>query len=206
MAVPTTWKTLIFISLLALVGGEGAAQEPDFLPLQPDKLEWAQQVARHAKVRKDSNLLAESHYLFGKIYEASGNYLEAKRHYFQSLRIQEVRGYVFGLVRLYCRLATVERIQLHYGEAFRYARLGLQIAEQSKDDQARLMVYSYMSELYADVNEREHEGLSAEAPKASYDSLLHYLRKQEPIARRIGKPFDIMGLDIDWGGNAPEKR
>lgn len=201
MAVPTTWKTLIFICLLALWGGYGTAQAPDFLPLQPDKLQWAQQVARHAKVRKDSNLLAESHYLYGKTYEAAGNFLEAKRHYFQSLRIQEARGYAFGLVRLYCHLSTLESIQLHYGEAFRYARHGLRIAEQSNDDQTLLMVYSYMSDLYAGFNERERAGpaADADASKASYDSLLHYLRIQEPIARRIGKPFDILGMDIRLG-------
>lgn len=208
MALFASMKTLLILCLMAAVGGKSAAQAPDFLPLQPDKLEWAQQVARHAKVRKDSNLLAEYHYLYGKIYEASGNYLEAKRHYFQSLRIQEARGYAFGLVRLYGRLATLERIQLHYGEAFRYARLGLRIAERSNDDQARLMGYSYMSDLYTGFNERERAGPAADAgaPKASYDSLLHYLRIQEPIARRIGKPFDILGMDIRLGREMLRKK
>mgnify|MGYP000162043600 CR=1 FL=1 len=200
MALSASMKTLLVLCLLAAVGGEGAAQEPDFLPLQPDKLEWAQQVARHAKVRKDSNLLAESHYLFGKTYEAAGNFLEAKRHFFQSLRIQEARGYAYAQVRLYRHLATVETNQLHYGEAMRYARIGLRIAEQSKDDKALNMAYGKMFEVYSDLSGLERTNITANVPKPSYDSLLHYLRKQEPIARRIGKPFDIMVLDSRLGG------
>lgn len=199
MALSASMKTLLILCLLALMGGKGAAQAPDFLPLQPDKVEWADQVGRHAKVRKDSNLLAEHHYLYGKIYEAAGNFLEAKRHFFQSLRIQEARGYAFGLVRLYCRLATLEIHQLHHEEAFRYARLGLRIAERSNDDQARLMVYSFMYELYAEVNAREYYGMALDSPKASHDSLLHYLKKHEPIASRIGKPFDILAIDFRLG-------
>lgn len=95
-------------------------------------------MGRHAKVRKDSNLLAEYHHLYGKIYEAAGNYLVSKQRYLQSLRIQEVRGYDLAMARLYAHLSNVESLQLNRGEALRYARLGVKIAERSKSDEAIL--------------------------------------------------------------------
>jgi two-component sensor histidine kinase len=199
MRLSASLKFLLGIGLAVWATGQSAAQEPDYLPLQPDKVEWADQVGRHAKVRKDSNLLAEYHYLYGKIYEASRNFLMAKRHYFQSLRIQEARGYAYAQVRLYCRMAVIENDQLHFGEAFRYARLGLRIAEQSNDDQARLMAYNYMYELYSGVNNREGVILATDIPRPSCDSLLHYLRKQEPVVRRIEKPLEIIGLNSRLG-------
>ncbi|MPR33477.1 sensor histidine kinase [Salmonirosea aquatica] len=200
MRLSASLKFLLGIGLAVLVTKQSAAQEPDYLPLQPDKVEWADQVGRHAKVRKDSNLLAEYHYLYGKIYEASGNFLVAKRHYLQSLRIQEAQGNLFAIVRLYCRLSTAEKIQLHKAEALRHARLGLRIAEQNKNDELLKLAYGQMVTLYTDYNHIPKDKiLTTDASEANSDSLLKYLNKYEPIARRIGKSADIMGLDTRLG-------
>lgn len=205
MVLPPSVKYLIALSLLVLSGVECAAQAPDFQPLQPDKVEWADQVGRHAKVRKDSNLLAEHHFLYGKIYHAAGNHLMAKRRYLQSLRIQERRGYALALVRLYGQLAALESSQLNQAEAFRYARLGLQIAERSKTDQALLRAYGMMSILNTNLVTTDSL-IAGDAPRPLHDSALYYLHKVEPITRRIGKPFDLLALDRMLGGEMHKRK
>lgn len=205
MALPASIRYLIVLSLLTVWGVECAAQAPDFQPLQPDKVEWADQVGRHAKVRKDSNLLAEYHYLYGKIYEASGNYLEAKQHYLQSLRIQEARSYALALNRLYQHLSNVESLQMNYGEALRYARLGIQTAERINSDEALLRAYGSMTILYLSRTWKDTL-VTLHAPKPMHDSALYYLHKTEPIARRIGKPFELLVLDHMLGGEMLRKK
>ncbi len=205
MALPPFLMYLLALSLLVLSGVECAAQAPDFQPLQPDKVEWADQVGRHAKVRKDSNLLAEYHFLYGKIYSAAGNHLMAKRRFLQSLRIQERRGYALALVRLYGQLAALESSQLNHAEALRYARLGLQIAERSKLDQALLRAYGMMSILYS-YRAPADTLIAVDSPRPLHDSALYYLHKTEPIARRIGKPFDLLALDRMLGGEMHRRK
>lgn len=191
-------KLLIAISLLTIWGTWATAQAPDFQPLQPDKVEWADQVGRHAKVRKDSNLLAEYHYLYGKIYQASGNYLMSKKHYLHSLCIQEARGYAWGLVRLYGQLTSVEQLQVNHTQSLRYAMMGLKIAEQSNLDQARLHAYGVLIFLYSE-RAASDTLIELNTPHPYHDSAVYYLSKAEPIARRIGKPFDLMTLDMQFG-------
>ncbi len=194
MRLSTSLKFLLGIGLAFWSTGQSAAQAPDFLPLQPDKVEWADQVGRHAKVRKDSNLLAEYHYLYGKTYEASGNYLVAKRHYLKSLRIQEARGYALALAKIYERLSAVERSQLNHREALRYARLGVQMAERTNNDETRIRAYGTMTFLYSGWAAADSL-LTTDALKTRHDSALSYLHKTEPIVRRIGKPLDLLLLD-----------
>lgn len=181
---------LLWIGFLLTIG-RGLAQQPKFLPLQPHKLQWAQQVLKDAKAKKDSLMLAEAYYLFGKTYEATGDYFTAKRYYMQSLRILEPRGDSEELSRLYVRLADLGFTFYNYADALRYARLALAVAQRIGSDKALLRAYSQMRGFYYTDWSQMPSQTNRNLPKPNYDSVLYYLKKIEPLARRSPDPLEL---------------
>lgn len=181
---------LLWIGVLLTIG-RGVAQQPKFLKLQPHKLQWAQQVLKDAKAKKDSLMLAEAYYLFGKTYEATGDYLTAKRYFMQSLRILEPRGDSEELSRLYVRLSGLGFMFYNYDDALWYAQLSLAVAQRVRSDKALGRAYSQMRALHdADWSQMPGQ-TNRNLPKPNYDSVLYYLKKIEPLARRSPDPLEL---------------
>ena len=78
-------KALIILVVVSSVGSIAQPPTSHFLPLQPHKVQWANAVIKNALKTKYTIQLAEGWYLYGKIYEASGDYLTAKRYFLRSL-------------------------------------------------------------------------------------------------------------------------
>jgi len=162
----------------------GVAQQPTVIKLQPHKVQWANAVIKNALKTKDTLQLAEGYYLYGKIYEAAGDYLSAKRYFIKSLRILDPRGDSFELSRLYLRLSGLGFTFFNYDDASRYAQLSLAVAQRIGSDKALLRAYSQMRGVH-DTDWAQMPGLTNKnLPGPNYDSVLYYLKKLEPLARR----------------------
>jgi two-component sensor histidine kinase len=198
-------KSFGWMFLLAFVLEEGRAQQPKFLPLQPHKVQWANAVIKNALKTKDTIQLAEGYYLYGKIYEASGDYLTAKRYFMRSLRIQEKRGDSEELARLYTRLSGLGFTFYNYADALRYAQLSLAVAQRMGSDKALLRAYAQMRGIHETDWTRMEGKSNKNAPKPNYDSVLYYLRKIEPLARRSPDPLELATVN-NYLGNELRRR
>jgi len=175
--------------LMGCISTFGYTQSSHFLPLQPHKVQWANAVIKNALKTKDTLQLAEGWYLYGKIYEAAGDYLAAKRYFMRSLRIQEKRGDSFELSRLYFRLTEIERVLFHYEDAYRYAQLALQVAERINSTKALSLAYSSLQTIH-EIDWSEG-GKKNNYPSPNHDSVLYYLRKKEKLILAHGNPMDV---------------
>ena len=185
---------LLWIGFLLTIG-RGVAQQPKFFKLQPHKLQWAQQVLKDAKAKKDSLMLAEAYYLFGKTYIASGDYFTAKRYFMQSLRIIEPRGDSEELVRLYMYLGNLEAKSYNYASVFRYAHLSLAVAQRIGSHKALGRAYSQMWGLHEADWSQMPEQTNRNLPKPNYDSMFYYLKKIELLARRSPDPIELASVN-----------
>lgn len=174
-----------------LLAIESGAQQPKFLPLQPHKVQWANAVIKNALKTKDTLQLAEGYYLYGKIYEAAGDFLTAKRYFIKSLRIQEKRGDSEELVRLYARLVTLGYTFYNYADALRYAQLSLAVAQRIGSEKALLRAYSQMRGIHETDWSHIPGQTNKSLPKPNYDSVLYYLKKLEPLARKSPDPIEL---------------
>lgn len=190
-------KALIILVMVSSVSSIAQSPNAHFLPLQPHKVQWANAVIKNALQTKDTIQLAEGWYLYGKIYEASGDYLTAKRYFLRSLKIQEKRGDSFELSRLYFRLTEIERTLFHYKEAYRYAHLALQVAERINSPKALSLAYSSVQSIH-DMDWSEG-GKNIKYPSPNYDSVLYYLRKKEKLVNSYGNPMDVRAVMINLG-------
>ena len=167
------------------------AQSPRFLPLQRHKVQWANAVIKNALKTKDTLQLAEGWYLYGKIYQASDDWLTSKRYFLKSLRIQEKRGDSYELARLYIRLSGLEGQLFHYAESAHYAQLAKQVAERIRSDKALSLAYGAMQGLY---ETDWSEGGAKPYPTPNLDSSLYYLKKREKLAIETGNQLDLAAI------------
>lgn len=192
-------RVLIILVMMSTTSSFVQSQSPNarFLPLQPHKVQWANAVIKNALKTKDTIQLAEGWYLYGKIYEASGDYLTAKRYFLRSLKIQEKRGDSFELSRLYVRLTNIERTLFHYKEAYRYAQLALQVAERINSSKALSLAYSSVQSIHG--MDWSEGGKNVKYPSPNYDSVLYYLRKKEKLVNSYGPPMDVRAVMVNLG-------
>ena len=190
-------KALIILVVVSSVGSIAQSPNAHFLPLQPHKVQWANAVIKNALQTKDTIQLAEGWYLYGKIYEASGDFLTAKRYFMRSLRIQEKRGDSFELARLYFRLTEIERTLFHYKDAYRYAQLALQVAERINSTRALSLAYSSVQSIHE--SDWSEGGKNMTYPSPNYDSVLYYLRKKEKLVLTHGNPMDVRAVMTNLG-------
>ncbi|MFC5413175.1 sensor histidine kinase [Larkinella bovis] len=149
------------------------------LKLQTEKLLFADSVYRAAIVQNDTVQLAEAAYLYGKIYNAAGDYLTSQRFFFRALGKLEPRGDSYELGRLYHRLYIIENEQQHYKEAYQYARLSMDVFQRIKSEKGLMRSYNALADLHAYGLPRIEQ---KENKSSFYDSTLHYFRKAEQIA------------------------
>lgn len=174
----------------------GFAQKPLVLPLQQHKLLYADTVYRQAVANKDSLLLAEAYYLYGKTYEAAGDLLTSQRWFLKSLAILEPRGDSFNLSRLYYRLSMSEHRQGHYKETLRYAQLSLAVARRIRSDQALSRAYSVMETVYAtDWSTAK----TSNSPKPRPDSAFYYRQAAQALLRINKDSLSLIGGDLVTG-------
>ncbi len=197
-----TFKTAMLCCALLLGIQKTKAQTPRRLPLQPHKVSWANQVYREAIQKKDSALLAEAYYLYGKIYQAAGDVLTAKRFFMKSLRIQEKRGVSEELARLYYRLADLAFRQLLYKEAKYYVDAELSIARQLGTDKALIRVFGDFDHLY----QLDWSSVNPDSPKPNRDSALYYFRQMEPLILRSKDPVTLSEYCRSAGNRLLETR
>ncbi|WP_461113325.1 histidine kinase dimerization/phosphoacceptor domain -containing protein [Spirosoma jeollabukense] len=157
--------------VMQLAVGRSFAQKPFVLPLQRHKLLYADTVYRQAVAAKDSFLLAEAYYLYGKTYEAAGDLLASHRWFLKSLGILEPLGDSFALSRLYYRMSMSECRQGHYQETRRYAQLSIAIARRIQSNQALSRAYSVMQRVY---ETDWSTGKTRKGPKPQPDSAFYY--------------------------------
>ncbi|WP_298607851.1 histidine kinase dimerization/phosphoacceptor domain -containing protein [uncultured Spirosoma sp.] len=164
----------------------GLAQEPSYLKVQTNRLQKAQQTEQEALIKRDSLLLAEAYYLYGKTYSFTGDYQNAHRYFIKSLRILEPKGFSEQLSRLYYRLSNIEIKQRHLAEAVRYGRYAMHIARALKSDTALSRAGIGLGQAYANI-------WTSQRPQArtSYDSSLFFYSEAEAACRRLN---DTVGV------------
>ncbi|CAG5009440.1 hypothetical protein DYBT9275_04499 [Dyadobacter sp. CECT 9275] len=189
------YQHYIWLLLFLITARITIAQPRVGLPLQPEKLAYAKEVEQEAQEKKDTLLMAEAYYLYGKIYVDAQDYLTAKQYFIKSLRIVEQKHQFDKISRIYTRLSWLERDQknlikqLEYAQiALGYARLGTQktlmSASQSMSD-AYLAICSDSL-----VNHRKHP---------LQDSLLYYCKLAEQIAYKLKDSVSIAGVSSTLG-------
>lgn len=197
-----TLKRIVLVCFIFLGAPTIYGQPLRRLPLQKHKVSWANQVYREAIQKKDSALLAEAYYLYGKIYQAAGDVLTAKRFFMKSLRIQEKRGVSEELARLYYRLADLAFRQLLYKEARYYVDVQYRIARQLGTDKALIRVFGDLDHLY----QIDWSSGNPEYPKPNRDSALYYFRQKEPLILRSKDPVALSEYYSSAGNRLLETR
>jgi two-component system, sensor histidine kinase PdtaS len=111
------------------------AQNITYTTPNPGKMQYAIELEEKAQKDKDSLLLAEAYYLYGKIYAASSDLVTAQNYFLKSRRILEPRGPSFELGRLYLRLS-----ELSAGEeaAIQLVRRSLAICEAAGSEKGAM--------------------------------------------------------------------
>jgi two-component sensor histidine kinase len=174
-----------------------SAQKPTFFPPLPHKLLYADTVYNDALAKKDTLLLAEAYYLYGKTYEATGDYVTSQRWFLKSLILLETRGYSPTLSRLYNRLASNELARGHYKEGLHYSRLALAVAERVNSAINLDRSYSNMANIYS--KDWSEGGKKPDLPRARPDSALFFFHKIEQIAHQNQNPLEIAAINSTIG-------
>lgn len=162
--------------------GFAFAQEPKFLPPQPHKLLYADTVYCEAIARKDTNLLAEAFYLYGKTYESTGDLITSERWLLKSLRLLEPRGNSPELSRLYNRLGVNAIVRNKYEEALKYITRSVSIAEQTGSRLNMDRSYGNLANLHG--KDWSEGGKRPGLPKPKPDSVFYYYQKIKQMAEQ----------------------
>ncbi len=171
---------------MVFIGNELIAQTANTLPLQPKKLQYAQEVEKEALAKKDTLMLAEAYYLYAKIYVTAHDYLKGKNYFIQSLRIIEKKGDSYHLGRLYCRLADLEIKQTNMTEALKYGRLALAIFQRADSKKGIMEANQLMGSIYI--------ALALQNPSLR-DSVLYYCKIGEKMAYQLRDTISIANID-----------
>lgn len=182
-------KSSSLVGLLIIMGsGVSIAQPPTTLPLQPEKLKYAQEVESEALAKKDTLLMAEAYYLYGKIHVAAHAYLKAKDYFMHSLRIMEKRGDFEKIGRLYLYLSELEILQARNTEALKYGRLAFSYFQRSGSPKRIAAGYHRMAAIYIAIyKSNAHDNLK----KSLYDSVLYYCKRGERMAYELKDTMSI---------------
>ena len=165
------------------------------MPLQQHKILYADTVYREATFKKDSVLLAEAYYLYGKAYEAAGDHLTAKRYYLKSLAIMEPRESSLLLAKLYNRMITFEHKSESYTGVKRYSYFMLNIALEIKSDLFLEQAYGSLLGLYS--KDWSQEGKFPNLPAPNKDSIAYYKASLNRIQyKRVADTLNYTDNDL----------
>lgn len=170
------------------------AQKPKIYSVAQHKLLWADTVYREAIRKKDSLLLAESYYLYGKVYEHALDLLTSQKWFLKSLGILEPRGNSYNLVRLYCRLAGNEMRMGHYAESRLYLTKGLASAKNIRDDRAMKNITGYATAFYR--TDWSRGGRFPGLPDPNRDSIDYYEKLNTSYTKKISTKDELAQIDL----------
>ncbi|MVM32905.1 hypothetical protein GO755_22890 [Spirosoma sp. HMF4905] len=187
-------RVAYIVVLWGLVSIRVVAQEPIRLALNPEKIQKARQLEQEAIAKKDSLLLAEAWYLYGKAYVFVGDYRTAQSYYVKALRIHEPRGDSFELSRLYVRLSESENRLNRLEQALHYANLSLQVAQHVRrnKDQTLVRAYGALAQIYETMWR-----LSGKSPE--FDTALSYYMKRESLCRKLNDTMGFAEVSLELG-------
>lgn len=190
---PPIYKLLLLFSLTASPNYGLLAQH--ILPLQQHKILYADTVHREATQKKDSVLLAEAYYLYGKAYGAAGDHLTARQFYVKSLVIMESRGSSPLLAKLYNQLAAFGHESEDYPGTKRYSYLILKVARKIKSDAFLEQAYGSLLTFYS--KDWSQEGKFPHLPAPNNDSIVFYKGLYGKIGRkRIADTLNHTGNNL----------
>jgi len=166
---------------------KGMAQSPPF-PLDADKLAYAKEVEHDAIQKKDSLLLAEAYYLYGKLHAIAGDNATSKSYFLKSLRILEPRGDSYNLGRLYVRLSE----NMKNSEDIRYANLAYAVFKRIKSERGLMLSYNSLGQIY--------RNRSITAKSTMYlDSALIYLKKAMHLSYQLKDTVAVAEASLKLG-------
>ncbi|MGV3559684.1 sensor histidine kinase [Larkinella arboricola] len=190
------------------------AQQPTPLKLQTDKLLYADSVYQEAIVERDSLKLAEAYYLYGKTYNAAGEYLMSQQWFLHALAILEPRGDSYALSRIY---SVLSYLQENYQETLHYAFLSLAVSRRIKSDKALMRAYLNLAHIYqTDWSKKGQHvygfmssnvyrmdwskaGKKTDLPKPQADSALHYIKKVYALSYKLNDRIAMVESNIHLG-------
>lgn len=171
------------LSFVLVLGSHiGISQTTQIHPLQSSKLKYAQEVESEALAKKDTLQMAEAYYLYGKVYGAAHDFLNAKKYFIKSLKILEERGDSYQLGRLYCRIALVEMEQLNSAKALAYVRLSLPIFQRIDSKKGIMEAYGHIAHIYSVIcTITQNDKIT----QSACDSVLFYHKKSLSVAYEL---------------------
>ncbi len=175
----------LILLLLLLTSGVTLAQHDPRPKLAQVKADYGLALARH-----DTLAMAESAYLMGKRYQASGDYVSARRWLLYTLRIRELRGPSVELNKVYVQLASSSTYVENYSESFAYAYRALANSRKLNHPHSLMSAYNELGKLHW-LLVKQRPALSDQPPTASADSAVWYLQQAESIALRLNNSKDI---------------
>ncbi|WP_428657982.1 sensor histidine kinase [Runella sp.] len=145
------------------------------MKINAEKLKGAQETEKEAIAKKDSLLLAEAYYLYGKVYRFAGDDLTSEQYFLKSLRILEPRGDSFELGRLYIRLSENYKERKIVREEINYVKRAIGIFKRIDSQKGLITAYSTLGQLHG----RLWVGVDFRKDKPKYDSMLYCYKQAE---------------------------
>jgi len=164
----------IFVFLVLSLPFQAISQS---FPVNPEKLRYARELEDEAMTNKDSLMLAEAYYLYGKAYSFAGNAATSQSYFLKSLAVLESRGDSYELGRIYCRLSE-NRSFLRKGEGMKYIRLSLGVFERIGSLKGQVVAYGILGQLYDQQSRKSKD-------KVGLDNALKSFRKVESLGSQL---------------------
>jgi tetratricopeptide (TPR) repeat protein len=171
------------------------AQHEIRLPLQAEKLVYAESVEKEALAKNDTLLMAEAYYLYGKIHVDARDYLTAKQYFIKSLRIVEQKHQFDKVSRIYSRLSWLEREQSNQSKQLDYAHISLYWARRSTQ-KALMSACQSLMDAYLTIC---YDSLVVNRIHSLQDSLFYFARMAENIAYKVDDSLSIAGVSLKLG-------
>ncbi len=166
----------ILLMLIAAIPSVGQGVPSNF-QLDPQRLAKAKETEAEALLKKDSSLLAEAYYLYGKVYTNAANLTLGEEYFIRSLRILEPLGDSWETGRLYMRLSESDQRLRRYDSALQRAFKAEEIFKRAGSDKGLFSAYGNIGDLY---------WIKKDYPRAT-----SYLKKAESIVTGLD---DLQGM------------
>ncbi len=166
------WRLFLVVVLTLLCCHVSWSQHDPTFPLNQEKLTYAQDTEARALAARDSSLMAEAYYLYGKVYAMAGDYRSSQRFFLSSLHIQEMLKDSSKMARLLTRLGENEASQGHFPEAMNYSKKAIEMALLLNDAERLNPAYLAIGTVFEGVWESDRR-----ANRKLYDSSMYYYQK-----------------------------
>lgn len=190
-------RLIFFVQIFVLMRCVGSmAQSVSKPKLNSEKLHNAQQTEREAIAKKDSALLAEAYYLYGKLYRVAGDDLTSEKYFLKSLRILELRGDSYELGRLYIRLSENYKQRLPTQQEIRNVNLAIGIFTRINSAKGLMIAYGILGQLY----QKQWQAYDLTKYPSKYKTILTCFRKSEKLAYQLNDTLAIAETNAQLGG------